>query len=348
MKRIELLQKKLSFGDLDSILIENPVDLLYLTGLKLSRGRLFIFPGQAELWVDGRYFTYASETAPCPVRLWDKQSTLPGGRIGFDSAFTTVDGWETLRREAHQTDWCPKHKPLKEMRAVKDEAEISLLRKAADLTWKGIEQMKRSLRVGVSEKEIAWEFEQFVRPRGASALSFEPIVAFGKNSALPHHRASNDRLERDQIVLFDVGAVFDNYSGDATRVYFFGTPDPQLKKMYAWVREAHLAARMRVRIGETVQAVDGAAREVFKREGVEKFFIHSLGHGIGLETHEFPLLRSDGPDANFELQKNMVFTIEPGLYLPLKGGVRLEDTGFVDENGFVSFYPELEEDPLIR
>lgn len=347
MKRIESLQKRLSEWNLDGFLLENPTDLFYLTGLKLSRGRLLVFTQGAELWVDGRYFAYASEKSRIPVRLWDKLTRLPLGKIGFDSAFTSVEAYETLNRETPKVEWKGISKPLKEMRVLKDESEITALQKAAALTWDGIKQMKNALRIGVSEKEIAWEFEQYVRRNGASAVSFEPIVAFGKNSALPHHRASSERLERDQIVLFDVGAVVDNYCGDATRVYFFGNPDPELKKIYSWVREAHIAARTAVRPGKTVREIDLAARSVFVREGVEKFFIHSLGHGIGLETHEFPLLRFDGADATLSLQKEMVFTIEPGLYLSGRGGVRLEDTGLVGEENFLSFYPELEEEPLI-
>lgn len=333
---------------LEIILIENPVDLLYLTGLKLSRGRLLVFLEKAELWVDGRYFSYASKKAALPVRLWDKEAKLPSGKIGFDSAFTTVEARAQLGREKPEAEWHEIAKPLKELRAIKEKKEIAALQKAADLTWRGIEHMKGCLRLGVSEKELAWEFEQFVRTKGASALSFEPIVAFGKNSALPHHRASSDRLEKDQIVLFDVGAVSENYSGDATRVYFFGDPDPELKKIYAWVLEAHLAARNQVRPNALIQEVDQAARNVFAREGVENLFVHSLGHGIGLETHEFPLLRADGPDKMVPLNEGMVFTIEPGLYLPGKGGVRLEDTGFMDGAKFVSFYPELEENPIVR
>ncbi len=347
MKRITSLQKKLSEWNLDAFFIENPIDLFYLTGLKVSKGRLLLFTDRAELWVDGRYFAYASEKSLIPVRLWDKHTVAANGKIGFDSAFTSVDAYEKLCRETPEAEWKGIPKPLKEMRVLKDENEIAALQKAAELTWSGIGQMKNCLRLGVSEKEIAWEFEQYVRRNGASAVSFEPIVAFGKNSALPHHRASSDRLERDQIVLFDVGAVVDNYSGDATRVYFFGNPDPELKKIYSWVREAHLAARNAVRPGATVQEIDQAARSVFAREDVEKFFIHSLGHGIGLETHEFPLLRFDGADAMLPLQKGMVFTIEPGLYLPGRGGVRLEDTGLIGERKFLSFYPELEEEPLI-
>ncbi len=347
MNRIALLQQKLIPWRLDALVIENPIDLLYLTGLKLSKGRLLVFGEGAELWVDGRYFSYASETCAVPVRLWDKQATLPPGKIGFDSEFTTVEAHRRLVLEQPAAAWEAISKPLKEMRVIKDNKEIKALKRAAELTWAGMLHMKRSLRIGVSEREVAWEFERYVRERGASSLSFEPIVAFGKNSALPHHRASSDRLEKNQIVLLDVGAVVEDYAGDATRTYFFGDPDPELKEIYGWVREAHLAARNRVERGATVKEIDQAARSVFVREGVEKLFIHSLGHGIGLETHEYPLLRGDGPDAELILQEKTAFTIEPGLYLPGRGGVRLEDTGFVAQGRFVSFYPELEEDPRV-
>ncbi len=348
MTRIKTLQLRLKEWDLDALLLENPVDLFYLTGLHFSKGRLLVFPNEVQLFVDGRYFASASEHAPCPVHLWDKKSLLPQGKVGFDSSFMSVEALEQLKKEAPKTEWSAISKPLKEMRVIKDQKEIEALRKAASLTWKGIEKMRSCLKVGVSEQEIAWEFEQFVRTRGASGLSFEPIVAFGKNSALPHHRAASDRLEKGQLVLFDVGAIVDSYCGDATRVYFFGDVDARLRTMYALVREAHLAAREKGCIGREVGELDKAARAVFAREDVEPLFVHSLGHGIGLETHEYPLLKSSGADVNLKLQKNMVFTIEPGLYLPGSGGVRLEDTGLVTEKGFDSFYPELEADPIIR
>ncbi len=334
--------------EVDALLLENPVDLLYLTGLSFSKGRLFVYRQEMQLFVDGRYISYALEKAPCPVQLWDKKTLLPQGRVGFDSASMCVEAWEQLKKEAPDTQWKAISRPLKEIRVIKDSGEIAALRKAAELTWNGIKHMLGCLRIGVSEREVAWEFEKYVRERGASGTSFETIVAFGKNSALPHYRPKGALLEMGQIVLFDAGAVVDGYAGDATRVYFYGEIDPQLKKMYALVREAHLAAKKKSCVGEKIGALDRAARDVFAKEGVEKLFLHSLGHGIGLETHEYPVLRSTGADVNLKLKENMVFTIEPGLYLSGSGGVRLEDTGLVTAKGFESFYPELEEDPTIR
>jgi Xaa-Pro aminopeptidase len=224
---------------------------------------------------------------------------------------------------------------------MKESYEINLLRKAAELTWAGIQHIKHCLRVGVTEEEIAFEFEMFVRSRGAKGLSFDPIIAFGDHSALPHHRASQKRLEANQIVLIDVGAVVDHYRGDATRVVFFGEPNEELQRMHKIVFEAYFAAKARVRIGQTVGSLDRVVRDFFAKEGVEDLFVHSLGHGIGLETHEPPLLRCDGADRDTLLQAGMVFTIEPGLYLPGFGGIRYENTGVLTENGFESFYSEI-------
>lgn len=342
MTRIELLQSSLSKRKLDGLLIENPIDLFYLTDLHLSRGRLLVTAADIRLYVDGRYFAYASARVPWAVEFWGESPLpIPSGKVGFDSSSTSVEAWEKLRKESPETNWVGLPKLLKEMRMVKEPQEIAALRRAAEVTWSGIEAMRSCLRIGISEREVAWEFEKCVRTRGASGLSFEPIVAFGKNSALPHHRASSDRLEANQVVLIDAGAIVDQYCGDVTRVVFFGQVSERLRNMYAWVKEAYWAAREKVRPGVLVESIDEAARGVFRRESVEELFVHSLGHGIGLETHEPPLLKNKAPDATLQLETSMVFTIEPGLYVPEIGGIRLEDTGIVLEEGFDSFYPEI-------
>ena len=165
-------------------------------------------------------------------------------------------------------------------------------------------------------------------------------MAFGENSAYPHHRSSTARLQNNQIVLIDAGAVFDNYCADVTRVFFFGQPDPRLERMSQFVREAYNAAIRQIHIGANIYAIDRAARDSLALNGVESMFTHSLGHGLGLDGHEPPLIRWDGDDREMPIQPHMVIAIEPGLYQPGLGGVRYENSGIVTKDGFESFYPQ--------
>lgn len=339
-KRIQTVQKQLQY---DAALIENPIDLYYLTGLDLSCGLLIIAKDKVCLFVDGRYFAAAEKKGICSVRLFEKQAVIEwiaGQSIQtceYDSAFTVVDRFEFLKNLLKNVKFFGTSGVLKKQRAIKDQKEIDLLKKAQEITYQGFLHVEKSLRVGISEEELALEFEIFVRKKGASSLSFSPIIAFGEHSAYPHYRAGNVKLKKDQVILIDVGAVFDHYAGDLTRVLFFGRKDPKIDQMLKLTQKAQKAAIDAVKPGIRVGKLDEIAREVFAKEGMEELFIHGLGHGIGLETHEFFSVKKLGADADVELEPGMVFTIEPGLYLPGVGGVRWEDVIQVTETGHVVF-----------
>ncbi len=334
--RIAILQKHLRS---EAALIESPVDLFYLTGLQMSKGLLAVTANEAVLYVDGRYFSKATKEAPCTVRLLDSESPARFlrdneiRRVDFDSAATSYDRFENLKKMAEGIEFSPMSGLLKLHRGVKDGEEIAALKRAADLTWRGYRHIAGMLTEGIAEEELALEFEMFVRKHGASGLSFEPIIAFGENSAYPHHRAGKTRLEKDQVVLMDIGAVVDSYRGDLTRVHFFGRANPEIERMLQLTKRAQQAAIDQIRPGAKLGDVDRAAREVFRSEGVEELFSHGLGHGIGLETHEFPSFKAGSGDQDLELKVGMVFTVEPGLYRPGLGGVRWEDMVQVIERG---------------
>jgi Xaa-Pro aminopeptidase len=342
-ERIARLQQDL--GD-RGVILEDPTDLFYLTGLKVSRGLLVVTNHSAVLYVDGRYFAAAQQQAPCNVKLLDKGAlaqSVQGARIAqllFDSATTSYDRFLQLGQECAGTVLKPMSRILKKARARKDSDELSLLKRAAALTWAGYQHAVQGLKEGVSEKEIAWRFEAYVRQNGASALSFEPIVAFGENSAFPHYRAGSRRLKKGDLVLIDVGAVVNEYRGDLTRVHFFGPPNPELEKMLRWVQQAQQAAFEAVAVGVKIAQLDMAARAVFRKAGVEEKFVHGLGHGIGLETHEYPSIRSQGGDGDEAIASGMVFTLEPGLYQSELGGVRWEDMVAVTAQGVEKLYPD--------
>ncbi len=343
--RLQAFQKHLRH---DAAIVEDPTDLLYLTGLTLSLGSLVVMKEDVALFVDGRYFAIAERKAPCAVRLSKSAASASdpmfewlqgrGARsLAFDSAVTSYERFETLGQAMPGIQLFAEKALLRAQRAIKDGAEIALLKKAQSLTLKGFHHVEGKLKEGVSEEEMAFEFETFVRKNGASGLSFPSIIAFGENSAYPHHRAGGSKLVKNQIVLIDVGAIVDEYRGDMTRVVFFGECDPKLKQWLEWTKLAQRKAMEAVRPGLFVKELDLIARKALSEHGVEEKFTHGLGHGIGLETHEFPSLKSLGVDRDVKLAAGMVVTIEPGLYQPGVGGVRWEDMILVTENGYEKF-----------
>jgi Xaa-Pro aminopeptidase len=327
--------KKLQRGLTECLLLDNPVDLLYLTGLSVSLGRLVVFPDRSCLFVDSRYIEHAKREAPCEARLMQELAAYVQGarNIEFDSSFVTWDKYRAMDKMMPGKEWIPITKPLKELRAIKDINEIAALKRAAQLTCKGYRHIEALLKEGVVEDELALEFEIYCRRQGASKLSFPPIIAFGEQSSLPHYRAGKGRLKKNQIVLFDLGAVVDGYAGDMTRVTFFGRPDPQLEKDYYLVQRVRDLVVASIRPGIRFGDLDRMAREALRKEGVDSLFTHGLSHGVGLDVHEFPTLRLDGGDADIRLASGMVVTVEPGLYRPGRGGVRYEDTVLVTDDG---------------
>ncbi len=343
MKEQRIKKLAHSLIGVDGCFVEEQADLFYLTGLVLSIGRLWVSPKDACLFVDGRYFEKAKQDAPCRVELNTeknvKEAMQTAKRVSFDSAYVTYNGFLALKKGYPHIEWVPVSSPVKNLRLYKDAHEIGALRKAAQVTWQGYQHILKNLKEGISEAEIALEFEIFCRKNGASGLSFDPIIAFGENSAYPHYRAGNAKLQKNQIVLIDVGAIVDRYYGDMTRVFFFGNPDPRLAHFHHLVATAQQKAVAHVRPGVKLGDLDRIVREEFRKEGVEELYTHSLGHGIGLEAHEYPRVKVDGEDKDLVLKPGMVFTIEPGLYQPGLGGIRYEDTILVTETGCENFYP---------
>ncbi len=339
--RLIRLQSFFKTWKADGCLIENPLDLFYLTGLQLSLGILVVLPTKAKLFVDGRYIEFAKKNSPFPVELLSQDAVSaflrPVRTLVFDSSGTTVLRHEQLKK-LHSKVLMGVPQPLKELRLIKDAAELKLMKQSAALVWKGFEHIRKSLKVGVTEKELALSFEIFCRKHGAEKLSFDPIIAFGKNTAYPHYRAGDVKLKKDQLVLIDIGVVVDRYHSDMTRTVFFGKPDPRLVLLETVVKKAHAAALKLCKSGTKVGDLDKAARQVIEKAGLQELILHSLGHGIGLETHEFPRLKYKGEDQNTLLQEGMVITIEPGLYLPGVGGIRYEDTIVITPKGYTNFY----------
>lgn len=327
-----------------ALLIEDPIDLYYLTGLTLSLGQLWLFSKEALLLVDGRYIQSAKE-APCPAHLVSSQE-VEGfiqrhqiTSVQFDGAKTSFDRVQTLQKKHPTVSFISNPSPTKNLRLIKEPKEIKSLQKSADLLWEGFTYIKTIICEGISEKELATKFTIFCLERGADALSFEPIIAFGENSALPHYRAGKRCLKQGDVILIDIGVTCDHYHSDMTRMLFWGPKNPLLSKWFDIVVEAQKAALSLCKAGLHIKELDIAARAVLKKHQVEEYFIHSLGHGVGLEIHEFPKIRFDAVEGDLTLKPGMVFTLEPGLYLPGTGGIRYEDTVVIKEDGYINLTP---------
>ena len=348
LKRIKSVQEGLYEASVDAFVIEDPIDLAYLTGHSLSLGQLWIAKEEILLLVDGRYIESAKKKPLIPSELASSKAiTLFLDRntvasVAFDGAKITFDRVDALKEISKDTTWTSYPLITKEQRIVKDKGEVYLLEKSAQLLFEGFLYIKSILREGISEKEVACQFTVFCLEKGAEKLAFDPIIAFGENSAMPHYRAGEARLKEGDIVLIDIGIVLKGYHSDMTRMVFFGPSDPFLYDWLKIVFKAHDAALNLCKPGVLVKELDKAARLVFKLEGVEEYFVHSLGHGVGLEIHESPKIRFEGCDSELVLRPGMVVTIEPGLYLPGKGGIRYEDTVVITDTGFLNFFPNKE------
>jgi Xaa-Pro aminopeptidase len=329
--------RKILLKDLDACLITDPFDLFYLTGMDVSLGALVLRKDKGALFVDGRYLAIAQKTSPVPVSDEKLKTYLKGAkRIGFDSCYTSYDGYLRLKKEV--SGLVPVPGPLKTIRVIKDKDEIAKMRIAALLSWKGFLHLQKKIKAGMTELELAFEYESFCRKEGASGMAFDPIIAFGENTAFPHHKSGHRKLKQGDAILCDVGVILNHYRSDMTRMLYFGKPNREILRLEEVVRGAQAAALKLCRPGVKLKDLDIAARDVMKKAKLESLYTHSLGHGIGLETHEFPRIRSVGEDADVRLEAGMVITIEPGLYKPGVGGVRLEDTIAITERGHTNFY----------
>ncbi len=317
---------------IEGFVIENPTDIAYFTGLKLSRGRLLILERRATLFVDGRYTEVAKKGSPYPVKelsIKALKGALKGASsFGFDTSLS-VAAHRALKPCFTKKKLKGFDFPTQKVRAVKDRNELLLLKKSAALLQKGFLHIRKRLKVGVRECDIAREFEFYVKKEGAEALSFEPIVAFGPNSACPHHLSSTRKLKKGDLVLIDIGVVLEEYASDMTRSFFFGEGKKRLKEIHQTVLAAHKAALQECKAGIKVAKLDKIVRGVMGKE--EKHFVHALGHGIGLDVHEYP--RISGEVKDVKLEEGMVITIEPGLYIPGLGGVRHEDMVVITKTG---------------
>lgn len=328
----------------DCLLVVHLPDVRYLCGFTGSNAALVLSGGRAVLFTDGRYTVQAkAEAAGTRVVIAKKAATTAAcewmeaagvRRCGFDAARTTVAGLEAMRKAVSakvRRGMFQAVGPLvASLREMKDAEEIAVMRRAALLGCRLFDGMLSFMQLGLTEVAVAAELEHAARLAGAEAMSFETIVASGERSALPHGRATQAKLPRRGFVTLDFGVVVDGYSSDMTRTVHMGKALPGEREVYDAVLEAQEAGVGKVAPGVTAAEVDEAARSVLRRAGLDKYFIHSTGHGVGLEIHEGPRLAAKQTQV---LEQGMVVTIEPGVYMPGKFGVRIEDMVLVTAAG---------------
>lgn len=340
--RLERLHKLLSSIPCEALLVQYPLHLFYLTGINLSAGKLALTKQDCCLFVDGRYLEICEKKSPCPV-LQDKDNFLMDwlkelhiSQLAIESELTIYQDFLALKKNCEEKaiSLIPVPSPVLQLRMIKDAEEIQLLRKAGRLAHEGYQFLLTQLEEGVKEEDLALELEIFWRRKGGQKVAFESIIAFGPTSSMPHYRAGSQILKRNTHILLDIGVVWQHYHSDMTRVVFFGQPHPEIQKIYPIVEQAKEKALSLCRPGTLIRELDQAAREHIGASGYGPAFTHNLGHGVGLEIHEAPKIRSTGPFSEMALQTGLVITIEPGIYLPDIGGVRLEDTILITDNGY--------------
>jgi Xaa-Pro aminopeptidase len=327
--------------EVDAFLVTGLPNVRYLTGFTGSNGQALIAPEESVFFTDGRYTERSRHEVPDLDRVtysasfWeslaDRAARLGIRRLGFESDQLTVRSHERLRAalgESIELVGCDAE--VDRLRWVKDDEEIELLAGAQAATDQAFDDVLDLLAGGVTEEQVAWHLETLLRREGGDGLSFDPIVAFGENAAEPHHEPGHRMLEEGDVVTMDFGALSDGYHADMTRTVAFGEPAPELKKIHDVVRQAQQAGIDAVRQGVTGAEVDAAAREVIEGAGYGDAFTHGLGHGVGLEIHEGPRLSSSFADT---LPSRSVVTVEPGIYVPGLGGVRIEDMVEVTDDG---------------
>jgi len=325
---------------LDALLVWLSPNLRYLSGFTGSNGALLVLPGRGDLFTDPRYDIQAAQETTCQVHIGKGPLVdavlsairrLGVRRIGYEPARMTCDVFESLKSHLPmKSSLVPVRGWIEEMRMVKSPGELDLIRRSVQTNSRAFERTVGRAKPGMSESDLAAELEYRMRRLGAEKPSFDTIVAGGARSALPHAQPTAARIAAGDLVVVDMGAFQEGYASDMTRMLFLGRAVPRLKQMYAAVLEAQLAAIDAVRPGVKAHAVDRAARRVLERHHLGREFVHSTGHGLGLEIHEPPRV---GKKEKTMLEKGMTITIEPGVYLEGLGGIRLEDTVVVTGNG---------------
>lgn len=331
---------------LDGILVSCPCNMRYLSGFRGGTGYLFITGGSRFLLTDSRYTTQAEGESPdyqvvtvtaeknyfqWLTELAEREETA---QVGFEDTVMIYETVERLKKEVPKVEFRALGQALNNLRQIKTENELACIRQAEAIGDKAFSYILDVIRPGMSEVEIALELEGFMRKHGAEGLSFDTIVASGENSAMPHAIPGRKKVEKGEFVTMDFGCVYEGYCSDMTRTIVLGKATDEQKEIYGIVLEAQCRALEGIRAGVTGKWVDALAREYITEKGYGDYFGHGLGHSVGLYIHEEPRL---SPREDQVLRRGMVETVEPGIYLPGIGGVRIEDLVEITDDGCLNY-----------
>ena len=332
--RLKRLQGKIVSAELDGFVSFNPANIFYLAGFRAENS--FIFVGKRAILAVPKLIYFSAKESVCRGgcdleilrNFEDFFKKNKNKKIGFESSIP----YQTLGklRKIPGIKFKSFDRLIEDMRVIKDGREISDIKTACEISKEAIRFTGKIIKTGMSEKELADKLEYFLRENGAEKSAFDIIVASGKNSANPHHKPANRKFRKDDIVLVDLGCVYRGYSSDLTRTYFLSKIDKCNKKVFDIAQEAQLKAINIIKDGVSCKKVDSAARNFIDENGFGKNYIHSTGHGVGIDIHEEPVLSAKSEAI---LRQGMVVTVEPGIYIPGKFGVRVEDTVLVTKNG---------------
>lgn len=339
-QRLRAVRKAMRREGLSALAVTNRKNVHYLTGFTGSAGACLISAGSAVFITDFRYRSQAAKQVPPDFRRAEHASPVQGiaaelkktraKALAFEEAHVTHGVYRQMRRLIKGVRLKPVAGLVESLRLCKDPGEIRKLKRGARVNAEALREVAASIRPGRAESDVALDLETAMRRRGASGASFDTIVASGPRSALPHGIASSRKLKKGDLITIDFGAVVSGYHADTTRVFSLGQPSSKGEKIYNIVLEAQMTALEAVKPGVRCGDVDKAARDVISEYGYGEAFGHGTGHGVGLDIHEAPRL---GPGVKEELRPGMVVTVEPGIYLPRWGGVRIEDMVLVTERG---------------
>jgi len=340
--RIKKVRQAAAAKEIEAVLISQPENQYYLSGFD-GEGYLLITPQQTLLATDFRYIEQAKQQAPNwelfqitgSITDWLPRfiADLNIASLGFEAGNVTLATYRKMVKALDESqpalNLIPLEALVESIRAIKEPEEIEFITIAAEISDSAFEYIEDIIRPGMSEEDIAWQIEKYMRDEGSQTMPFDVMVASGPNAALPHAKPTPRTINTGEPIIIDIGAKFEGYASDLSRTICLGTPDDTLNKIYEIVLTAQLTAIDKIRHGMTGNEIDRIARTIIGQAGFGEAFGHGLGHGVGLAIHEHPTISKISAET---ISDNMVFTIEPGIYLPGWGGVRIEDLILI-ENG---------------
>ena len=344
-ERLTAVQSHLSAWQVDALLITSATNRRWLSGFTGSNAQLLITPDQAIIATDFRHYQQAEVQAPL-FTLFKHQRTeedtavfiqqANAHKIGLEAKHMTLAEAENLNKAASSIEWVQLSETVESMRQLKTSAEIEAIQAAAAITDHAMSLVNEITRPGMSERVLAWELEKAMRETGADSMAFPVIVASGPNAAFPHHATGDRQLQTGDAIIIDMGAQLNGYRSDMTRTFFLGNePTAQFMEIYELVLRAQTAVLQQTRPDMHNKTIDSIARDIIATAGHREHFGHGLGHGVGLDIHENPFLSPRSPESE-TISAGMTLTVEPGVYIPGWGGVRIEDLTIITENGLKS------------